>query len=595
MCGFFFSQKKNGSQSAKLLKHRGPDFHKTYQDDYLQIHNFRLGIVDQNSKTTHPTFSKSRNTLITFNGEVYNYLELKKKYNLKPLIISEAHVMAEFFDKFGMKKINELNGMFAFIFYNLKSRKVIFFRDRYGIKPLNYTFINNNIYVSSEIKPLLDIRNKLGIKNYQIEQDSVINFLFRARINHDQYTFFKNIHSLTPGHYLSFDLRDNKYFIKRFYFFKKRKFNNERYESQLENNIKKKIKLYSITKRKSGVLLSGGVDSSLISSLLKKSRPNISSFTYGFLGDDEKDFNLNDDIDSSKQISKELKIKNYHALITPKYIINNFDKILKIMETPFTSIRIFGIYRVYELAKSKGFSMILDGQGGDEAFGGYRHHLEFANNSYSARKMIKILDYRNENGFLKDGKKYIFKNLFSKKLLKKENEYSKTLWTKNYNNLFNKNSLLQNSQIEDIFMNTIPRSLHYVDRCSMVNGVESRLPFMDNEIVDFGIGMPDYVKSDNVQSRKIIKNILKRYLKNPVDVKKYVADPQTLWLRTYLKDFLLKDFNSLYFKNNNLFNSYEVKKAFNLFLKGNDRIPSYTFFIIFCLNRYMKLFKIKLK
>jgi len=151
-------------------------------------------------------------------------LELKKKYNLKPLIISEAHVMAEFFDKFGMKKINELNGMFAFIFYNLKSRKVIFFRDRYGIKPLNYTFINNNIYVSSEIKPLLDIRNKLGIKNYQIEQDSVINFLFRARINHDQYTFFKNIHSLTPGHYLSFDLRDNKYFIKRFYFFKKRKF-----------------------------------------------------------------------------------------------------------------------------------------------------------------------------------------------------------------------------------------------------------------------------------------------------------------------------------------------------------------------------------
>ena len=127
MCGFFLSQRQDASSSSRLLKHRGPDYYKTYQDNYLSINNYRLAIVDQNKETTHPTISKSGNTLITFNGEIYNYLELKKKYKLKPLLNTESHILVEFFDKFGITKLKELNGMFSFIFYNLKTRKVAIF------------------------------------------------------------------------------------------------------------------------------------------------------------------------------------------------------------------------------------------------------------------------------------------------------------------------------------------------------------------------------------------------------------------------------------------------------------------------------------
>ena len=588
MCGFFLSQKKDGNLSSKLLRHRGPDDYKFYEDNYLKINNYRLSIVDQNKINTHPTLSKSRNTLITFNGEIYNYLHLKKKYKLKPLLNSEAHILVEFFDKFGIKKINELNGMFSFIYYNIKTKKIALFRDRFGIKPLNYTFINNNIYAASEIKPLLHLRKKKNLKNNKITKDSIINFLYRARINHDKFTFFENIYSILPGHYLLFNLKNNKYIDKRYYFFKKKK-----NPKKLENILKKKIDLYSITRRKSGVLLSGGVDSTLLSAMIKKKRSNILSFTYGFSGKSDKDLSLVDDVDSSKQISKELNIKNYHTLVDPQFIIKNFDKILKIIESPFTSIRIFGIYKVYELAKSKGYSMIIDGQGGDEVFAGYKHHMNYSNKNFSAKNMKKILTNNLDNSVLKDGSNFLFENLFNKKLSNFKKSYKNTLWVKNFNNNFKNYSLLQNSQLEDIFLNTIPRSLHYVDRLSMINNIEARLPLLDNDIVDYGLNLPDNIKSDNIQSRKIIKNILKKYISQPVDIKKYVADPQAIWMRTYLKKFILNDFNSYFFKENKLFNSSEVKKAYFNFLNGSNKIPSYTFFTIFCLNRFMKLFKIK--
>ena len=155
--------------------------------------------------------------------------------------------------------------MFSFIYYNIKTKKIALFRDRFGIKPLNYTFINNNIYAASEIKPLLHLRKKKNLKNNKITKDSIINFLYRARINHDKFTFFENIYSILPGHYLLFNLKNNKYIDKRYYFFKKKK-----NPKKLENILKKKIDLYSITRRKSGVLLSGGVDSTLLSAMIKK-------------------------------------------------------------------------------------------------------------------------------------------------------------------------------------------------------------------------------------------------------------------------------------------------------------------------------------
>ena len=250
------------------------------------------------------------------------------------------------------------------------------------------------------------------------------------------------------------------------------------------------------------------------------------------------------------------------------------------------------MYKVYLLAKSKGCKMIIDGQGGDEVFAGYKHHMEVSNKNFSINDMKKYLNYKRDSGLLKDGAKFLFESLFNKNLINIKKKYIKTSWTKNHNNNFNKNSLLQNSQIEDILLNTIPRSLHYVDRLSMNNSIESRLPLLDNDIVDYGLNLPDNIKTDNVQSRKIIKKIMKKDTINTMDVKKYVADPQSLWLRTCLKKFILKEFNSNSFKRNKFFNSLVIRKSFIKFVNGDEMIPSYTFFTIFCLSRYMRIFKI---
>ena len=591
MCGFFFSELNDGASSASLVKHRGPDHYKIYSDEFITLHNYRLKIADQSNKNTHPIFSKSGNTLILFNGEIYNYLELYKKYSLKSKSKSEAHIIAEFFDKFGTSKLNELNGMFSLIVYNLKKREVLFIRDRFGIKPLNYTFVNKNLYVSSEIKPLLNIRKINKIKNDQINMHSVVDYLYNSRINHDNKTFFNNIHSILPGHYAKYNLKNKKYEFTRYYFFKKSILKNN-FHDNLFQLLKSKVKLFLNTKNKSGLLLSGGIDSTLLTFLAKKLKKKIITFTYGFSSNKNKTLSNTDDIIISKKIANELNVKNFNTIVTPDFIIKNFDKILKKLETPFTSIRIFGMYKVYLLAKSKGCKMIIDGQGGDEVFAGYKHHMEVSNKNFSINDMKKYLNYKRDSGLLKDGAKFLFESLFNKNLINIKKKYIKTSWTKNHNNNFNKNSLLQNSQIEDILLNTIPRSLHYVDRLSMNNSIESRLPLLDNDIVDYGLNLPDNIKTDNVQSRKIIKKIMKKDTINTMDVKKYVADPQSLWLRTCLKKFILKEFNSNSFKRNKFFNSLVIRKSFIKFVNGDEMIPSYTFFTIFCLSRYMRIFKI---
>ncbi len=588
MCGFICSQEKINNSISKLLLHRGPDDFKTFSDNNFSIHNYRLSIVDQKKENTHPTFSRSKNTLITFNGEIYNYLEIYKKYSLKPTSIDESHIIAEFFDRFGLSKINELNGMFALVIYFIKKKEIILIRDRFGIKPLNYTFINQNLYASSEIKPLLLARRLNGLKNDEIEKKSAVNFIYKARINHDKLTFFKNIFSLLPGHYLKLNVQINKIIIKRYNFFTKK--NNFKNINQIYNN---KIKLYSRTKRNVGVLLSGGLDSTVLSTLLKKYRSHLPTFTYCFYCKNKRTVDYDDKI-SAKKVSNLLKLKNYHTEVDPEFVIKNFDKVLKIIETPFTSIRIFGIYKVYLLAKSKNYPVIFDAQGGDEVFGGYKHHIQFANKIYSKRQMRSILNKKEEQGQLKDGSKFIYEDLFNKKFLHIKKNI-KTKWEKKYNNLFSKNTLLQNSQIEDLLMNTIPRSLHYVDRLSMFHSVESRLPIMDNDIVNFGLILKDDLKINDIRSRKILDQFLSSTITNSLNYKKYVADPQTLWLKTYLKEFFLDEFTSKHFKRNIFFNSNKIIKSFIDFTNDKNNIPSYSFFTIFCLSRFMRVFKLNEK
>ena len=199
MCGFLFyfskSKKYNKNKfllSSKLIEHRGPDDYSDYYDNEVAVSFYRLSIRDLSSNGRQPMFSKSKKYLMVFNGEIYNSTELKKNFNLKNIVgTSDSEILLEFIEKYGVEKIRYIKGMFSVIIYDLKNKKLLAFRDRFGIKPLYYHENDSYVIFSSEIKPILKYSNFC-----KIDDRSMLSFFLKGEIENSENTLFKDIKSL---------------------------------------------------------------------------------------------------------------------------------------------------------------------------------------------------------------------------------------------------------------------------------------------------------------------------------------------------------------------------------------------------------------
>ena len=302
-----------------------------------------------------------------------------------------------------------------------------------------------------------------------------------------------------------------------------------------------------------------------------------------------------------EKISKKLNMKNYSTVIKPEDVIKNMNSMCSRLESPFTSIRLFGVDKLYQLASKKKIKVILEGHGGDEMFGGYEYHrfpnqldkssdvLKKIKNNKSKKLNEKIFVLLNQGLATTDGTSYFNKSIFSEDFLKDfKLNTNKSFEKKAFNNL----NFLKRSQLLDINFIKIPRVLKYTDRLSMSHGVETRVPFLDHNLFQYSFHLKNNEKFKNQQSRYLFKKTFQKekvenfFIKN----KKSIVDPQTFWLKNQLKEYVYDNLNSSTLKNCDYFNQKNVIKYYENFLNNKVK-TSFLIFNILTTIIFIEVFK----
>lgn len=605
--------KYNFKQMNSLIFHRGPDDFGYYFNNNLALGNVRLSIFDTSDNGHMPMKSKDERFIITYNGEVYNWKEIRKdlKFNKWRSETDTETVLYSYIEK-GPECLKLFKGMFSICIWDNKKKEIFLARDREGIKPLYYFKSSEKLIFSSEIKSIL----KSGI-NKNINYGELYNFLRWGLIDHSNKTLFKNIYQLKPGCYLK-SSKFNNFKIKRYYSLK-----NEIIESQfikkkeIENiffsNLEETIKLYTRSDVKYGTLLSGGTDSSLITSLIaKRLNKNLHTFTYDFKGSTP---NLYGESKKSKKFSKNLQIKNHISHLDSKEVPYLFDKMMYYQELPITSLRVLSEFKLNNLAKELGYSVLISGDGGDHIGGGFKYYWysivldEIKNKGYRAGKLLekKFLNHfkvKNKKNFISnnigatknpgttttDGVPYFDVSQYKKSFLKL-NENEKFIFERPFE------SNLLNFQYIDLTYHNLPRVLRMKDRASMANGVEMRVPLLDSELVKFSFNLHHYDKVRGIQQRYFMIKAAKKYLKkiNVPKNKTSIVDSQREWLKTDLREWAGDALHSKTLKDLGIFNLDNIKKGFDIYCKNEITSTSYNFFqIINIVYWYENIFKKKI-
>ncbi|MBU2564057.1 asparagine synthase (glutamine-hydrolyzing) [Patescibacteria group bacterium] len=545
MCGingFNFKDKELIEKMNEKIKHRGPDGSGVYTDDNISLGHRRLSIIDLSENGKQPMFNEDKSLCLIFNGEIYNFKELKE--DLKNHTFSsktDSEVILHLYEEYKEDCLKYLNGIFAFAIYDIKNKELFLARDRIGVKPLYYYYDNQKLIFSSEIKAILEhnIKREIDLE--------AMNHYFRLMYVPAPLTMFNNIYKLKPGHYLKFkkDLKIKKYWdVKDF---KKIK-DKEKIINEIQKLMKKSIKGQLISDKPVGVFLSGGIDSTSVLGIAKEFKKDLKTFSVGFdINDPNRKFNA--DLDLARKTSKIYNTEHYELMINSKDILENLEKVVYHMDEPVAEPTQIATYLLAELAK-KHVDVVLGGDGGDELFGGYKR--------YYYAHLLRFIP------FLKS-------KLHTKFMLQDEKEIKKILLnTKNTTkSFFSKNYLKNGLMFADLKTWLPDESLMRSDKMTMANGLEQRVPILDHYLVELGFKIPNKFKmKDTDQGKEIFIEAMKEYLPDHIlksDKKKVWLTPMSEWLRTDLKEFAEKKlFTNL---SEEYFNVKEIEKIFNDHIK----------------------------
>ncbi len=583
------------------LSHRGPDAKGIWNDEKVSLAHNRLSIFDLSVNGDQPMKSQSKSKIIVFNGEIYNWIELKNIITkIKWKSKSDTEVLIEAYEKFGVEFFKLLNGIFSFAIYDKKKKELIIARDRLGVKPVYWTIFNKQFIFSSEIKGIL----AYGVKK-ELCRKTLKDFLNNGLIDHSENTLFKNIYQLEPGNYLK--IKSNGDISKIKYWDLKNKV-SENYE-----NLKNKSKDFLLNKYHEllndslnielrsdveiGTTLSSGFDSSMLTYMIKKKINKFSTFTYGFN-------NNKDETYYSKKVSKNLNLKNYTSKLSENEFGSYLSKVISSQEAPITSIRVMAMHKMYEAVKEKGIKVILEGQGGDELGAGYEYYyaplfldLLKSTNNYSASfnqiqkllKLYKSINPKNQyerlfNSLMyvlrpgiatQDGVPFVNHDVFNKNFVNLKNNYSIS---------YGFNSNVRSMQLIDIEKIILPRGLRFVDRASMASSVETRVPLLDHRLAEFSLALPNELKITENETRFFMKSFLKNkkdrdFCKKVLKQKKTIVDPQKSWLRND-KNNLVKDLlnSSEIYKDHEIFDKKKLLKEYSNFKKNKNYQTSFHIF-----------------
>ena len=538
ICGQFY-YKENHPVSIQKLKrmtdsitHRGPDDEGYHISDSIGLGFRRLSIIDL-SGGHQPMSDQEKNVWVIFNGEIYNFPELKKELEGYGHIFqtrSDTEVIVHGYKQWGIDVLNHLNGMFGLAIWDEKKKRLVLARDRMGIKMIYYKIENGLLYFGSEIRAILAVLNQKPDIN-----SSAINLFLRYRYTPAPHTIYNGIQKLAAGTCLIVENGNAE--VKRWWNYKPQLFDPVPSEAQVKEELlelyRQAVKSHLLSDVPLGILLSGGVDSSMLLALMNEFGEGWKSFTVGY----GKSF-ADDELDDAKETAEIFKSSHYSVEINRQSFEETLSKIIACVEEPIASSSIVPMYHVCQKARQE-VKVALMGQGPDELFGGYTRHLGVQYGKYwrsipeimrkPVGKMLTILP-RNES---------IRRGLYSLEVPQRMIRYQQIFSVMSQSII---SGLFQEKVLPDGFGNRIPDSwkelekllestdelggfqyleirsslpdelLMYGDKLSMAHSLEVRVPYLDTKIVEYVERLPAKFKIRFGNRKWIHKQVCSSYL-----------------------------------------------------------------------------------
>lgn len=624
MCGIAGCIHKQGTvdeekfgKMVDIVEHRGPDDRGVYFENNLALGHRRLSIIDLSSDGRQP-FMYAGRYVVVFNGEIYNYLELREELQQNGCFFytqTDTEVLVASYAYWREKCVEHFNGMWAFAIYDREEKKVFCSRDRFGVKPFYYTIQENMFLFASEIKQFYEML----VGRPRADRECLLQYIIRGNIDYSEKTMFSDVFQLQGGHNLIYDLDTNNYEINRYYDIRKateyregysnacRKFRHFFYES-VGLRLRADVPL--------GYALSGGLDSSAIvcvADQIVRERNAAKQHTISSCFEDKR-YDEQEYID--EVVKKTLAIP-HKVFPSEKDLFKDIDKIIWHMDEPFGSTSIYAQWRVFETAANKSLKVMLDGQGADEQLAGYTsfYSVMFAD-CMKKQKWKKLYRewkiYRNDRAVTEahiSAKEILF-SAISSVFLPRLKYLVKSIYFILPQNRppFTHRQLFKAIQQEPPDFKSDAREyiacsleqglaslLHYEDRDSMAHSIESRVPFLDYKLVEAVYAMPFDYKLRNGITKAVLRDGLKGVLPDKIRnrySKLGFVTPEDQWINRNYEQYKEEVNKSLGILED-IVDRDKAKKWFGK-KQGKIQRQDFTTWRIICAGHWAEIFNVKI-
>lgn len=569
MCGILGIVHKNKpveplefKNALSTLARRGPDSINIFNDHQLSLGHTRLSIIDLETGQ-QPMLSQCENYIIVFNGEIYNYQELKGKYTYQYQTHSDTEVLLAGYITKGADFLNDLEGMFSFCIYDKIKNKLFLARDPFGIKPLLFSFDDYTFAFSSEIKALLPLLPK-----QKINQNSIFEFFTRKFIP-APFTIYEGILKLKSGHYIDVDLQTLSCKVVQYFDFDNVKNNNfEDSHQNVKDSLIGSIQKHLISDVPVSSFLSGGIDSTIIAYEAQKILGNLETFTIGFENNGD-----NEDLKFSRIAANFIK-SNHHEIIVNSIGLDEFVDLLDYFDEPFADTAILANYLVAKEVSASS-KVVLSGDGGDELFYGYNAYFRLAKLSKIGFTSLQNLPvpialslhprYKQLVDYTEQDVNELYRSLYYnmpsflfRKIFKNTN-YS-------FSDFLHSETTPKHFRDYDLKVNLPEYYLTKVDKISMINSLEVRVPFLDKNVLK-SIANIEYKQHYDIHN--IGKTILRENYLHELPQEILYRKKQG-FIRSW-KSLLKNDLNELFvcYFNQDFFEKFNIDHSFVVFCQKN--------------------------
>ena len=528
---------------TEVITHRGPDSDGFFTDDYISMGFRRLSIIDLDAGH-QPIYNEDKTLVLTFNGEIYNYKELRKvliQKGHKFYTDTDSEVLVHGFEEWQEDLLPKLRGMFGFAIYNTKDKSVFIARDFFGIKPMHYTQIGEDFVYGSEIKSILE--HPKFVKKFNTKAlDTYLSFQYAVPPE----TFFEGVYCLMPGHYLWYrdgEVETTRYFEPRFN--PNEEMSEEAAVNEIEKVFENSVNAHKIADVEVGCFLSSGVDSSYVSTYFADQK----TFTVGF--DFGEKYN---EISWAENLSKKIGVEHHTHLISSEEFWDAVPTVQYHMDQPLADPSCIALYFVSRLA-SQYVKVVLSGEGADELFGGYTCYndprvfkIYQTIVPHCIRKAIravcrKLPDIKGRDYLIRAcdpleeryiGNAFMYDYKQKKDLLKDPSIATRPQdYTRKYYYRCRKYDDVTKMQYLDINMWMVGDILLKADRMSMANSLELRVPFLDKEVFKVASSLPTRLRCNKSNTKYAMRKAAVRHMPEETAEKEKLGFPvpTRVWLR----------------------------------------------------------------